>query len=152
MGLFGKLFGGSSKVKETYRNGDWYYGELNSSGDRHGHGEYHYYGNGDHYVGEWAYGKINGYGVLKERNGNRYEGEFVDNEYHGKGTYYFANGHRIVGTFRHGSPVSGTLYWDSYEYCSGSFNRWHLDGRCMYTKNGSTFPVLYDNGEVVRRL
>ena len=125
MGFFSSLFGG--KKKETYSNG-WYYGEFSSSGKRHGYGEYHY-DTGNWYEGQWSYG-----------------------DKHGEGTYHYRNGEWLTGTFRNNDPDYGTYYWSYNEYCRGYFRNWKLHGECTYTKNGSTFKCLYDNGTYVRKL
>lgn len=150
MGLWDRIKTGGTRAKETYSNG-YYVGDFNAAGHRHGDGTY-YYNSGNVYSGRWAYGKKSGYGVMKFRNGNRYEGNFEYGEYSGSGTFYYANGQRIVGQWRNDNPTYGTLYWSISEYCQGNFKDWKLDGRCLYTKNGSSYYVLYDNGTFIRRL
>ena len=53
---------------------------------RHGQGS-DTFANGDVYLGEYNYGKANGYGQYKWANGNTYSGIFVEGMKEGKGVW-----------------------------------------------------------------
>ena len=53
---------------------------------RHGQGCDNF-ANGDSYLGEYTYGKANGYGQYKWANGNVYSGIFVEGMKEGKGVW-----------------------------------------------------------------
>ena len=51
---------------------------------RHGQGN-DIFANGDVYLGEYSYGRAEGYGMYKWANGNSYSGIFQDGKKSGKG-------------------------------------------------------------------
>lgn len=76
---------------------------------------------GSTYVGEWKYGKYDGYGVYTSpegtysgghknnlfhgygteiTSGGNYEGEFFNGHYHGKGTFKYSDGRKYVGEWK----------------------------------------------------
>jgi hypothetical protein len=59
------------------------------------------------YVGEWANGEINGFGIATYSNGDVYEGRFVDGRREGEGTMRYASGEVLRGTWQGGLPTEG---------------------------------------------
>ena len=60
------------------------------------------------YVGEWARGEINGFGIATYSNGDIYEGRFVDGRREGEGTMRYASGEVLRGTWENGLPTEGS--------------------------------------------
>lgn len=57
------------------------------------------------YVGEFKYGKKNGFGKMFFPNGEVYIGHFLNSKIHGKGTIYYPDSTKYEGVFEYGKPV-----------------------------------------------
>lgn len=51
-----------------------------------------YYSNGDRFLGEFEYGRIQGHGIIQFLNGDYYEGDFKSGSMTGIGSFHYANG------------------------------------------------------------
>ena len=58
------------------------------------------YNNGDTYVGEWNYGRMDGKGVYTFSNGDTYDGEFFLDKFQGKGVYTHSDGSKEEGIWK----------------------------------------------------
>lgn len=169
----------------TFSNGDVYTGavkhlhgeeaeDAHAMGHMHGHGEYDFK-NGDHYDGQWAFGKRTGSGFLMLAKGDSYEGEwlldkfngrgkyvfdvggtyegqFVDGRRHGKGTYSFPNGSKLAGEFSNGRQVGvGTLTYPAGDQLTSEFKDGLPIGKGFIKRvNGQIW--LAHNGQIVERV
>ena len=88
----------------------YYKGEYNYKGERHGKGTYEYklskYKKTDlenaKYEGDWVEGKREGKGVMTWKNGNKCDCEWKNDKRHGKGTLTYSNGDKYEGEWKNG--------------------------------------------------
>lgn len=96
--------GGTITTKIKYKDGSYYYGEVNARGEKHGKGRM-VEPDGYVYDGDWKKDKRDGHGTYGTDLGYDYEGEFKNDNFHGHGIYIdwsnrityrgeFANGKR----------------------------------------------------------
>ncbi|EKX51869.1 hypothetical protein GUITHDRAFT_92528 [Guillardia theta CCMP2712] len=62
------------------------------------------YDNGDHYVGDFHFGKKHGTGRYTRKDGSVYEGEYQNDQKHGNGKLIYKSGDTFVGTV---NPLGG---------------------------------------------
>jgi hypothetical protein len=123
------------QVRDTYANGDEYEGEVRveptASGRRvlkHGHGVYRF-AKGSSYDGEWADGKMHGWGVFQEADSrDRYEG-------------HWQGGKRTIGLYFYGT---GDIY-------QGCFHNNQKHGRGVAWEDRQMFEVVYDHDVLVSK-
>uniref|UniRef100_A0A7S4PNC4 PH domain-containing protein n=1 Tax=Guillardia theta TaxID=55529 RepID=A0A7S4PNC4_GUITH len=60
------------------------------------------YDNGDHYVGDFHFGKKHGTGRYTRKDGSVYEGEYQNDQKHGNGKLIYKSGDTFVGTWKEG--------------------------------------------------
>ena len=82
----------TEKVKVSFPNGDYYYGELQNN-IYHGSGLYFSSTNGT-FDGNWEHGKANGYGVSRDPCGNKHSGHYTNDKRNGHGVDEYINGER----------------------------------------------------------
>ncbi len=80
------LMRGGTITKIKYKNRDYYHGEVNARGEKHGRGRM-VENDGIVLVGEWKNDKMNGKGKMIYPSGAVYEGDFKDDLFHGHGVY-----------------------------------------------------------------
>jgi hypothetical protein len=128
-------------VHDKYANGDEYMGEVRlaappeSAGPaapprvvKHGLGTYRF-ARGSEYTGDWADGKMHGWGVfVEEASGDRYEGHWDHGE-RTLGLYAFGNGDVYHGAFFHNKKHGRGVAWE---------------GRCM-------FEVIYEHDTLMSK-
>ena len=116
-----------------------YMGHVEEKGRFHGFGRY--LGRTEWYVGEWKFGRKEGYGKCFFENDEYYEGYWKSNVPHGKGVFYFSNGRpRLEGNFLDGLlEGSGRQYSPNGDKFVGLFERGLAEGP------GEEF---YPNGEI----
>ena len=129
-------------AKITYNNG-YYEGEVNSSGDEHGHGTF-IWNNGEKYVGQFKHRKFHGQGTYYYSNGNKYIGQWANDKKNGKGVMYFQNGCAYDGEWKDDKREgygTETYKWGYYE---GHFkdDDWYGWGKEIH-KNGVIFEGYY---------
>ncbi len=71
------------------------------------------FANGERYVGEVKDHKANGYGIRTWNSGDRYEGELKDGARNGYGVYTWANGRWFEGEWKYGKPNGQGTKYDS---------------------------------------
>ena len=94
------------------------------------------YANGDRYVGNYANGHGNGYGVLYWANGARYDGNFVNSKRQGHGTLTEPGGSRFEGEWNDGLPNGHGTYVNK----SGATFTGNWTNGCL--KNGERWAVF----------
>ncbi|KAJ9437148.1 hypothetical protein DIPPA_63174 [Diplonema papillatum] len=111
----------TSSVVEMYPNGDKYEGQVGVDGTKHGWGKYTF-ANGKVYEGNWASGKMNGWGEFVESDTkDRFVGEWEDANRR-FGIYFYANGDMYQGGFDESMKHGRSIIWENrvmYEatYC-----------------------------------
>jgi hypothetical protein len=91
--------------------GDVYRSEYRD-GQIHGQAILDFVSRREKYIGEYAYGLMNGKGEYTYASGDKYVGEFKDNKFNGQGTYAHANGDKYVGEYKDDkSHGQGTYYY-----------------------------------------
>ncbi|WP_039948011.1 MORN repeat-containing protein [Leptospira fainei] len=85
-----------------YSDGNIYKGECLFRSPQ-GHGEFISPKN-EHYLGEWTWGKKNGFGIYYYSNGDIYEGKFSNNIKEGLGIFTWKSGVRYIGNWINGEP------------------------------------------------
>ena len=124
------------KGEFTFKNGDWFKGEIKNGEFHTGKGKKTYeddkyfegewedgkpykgkgiftFKNGDIHEGNFEYGRLNGKGK-KTENGDIHEGEFDNGSLHGKGKLTEKRGDIHEGNFERGALIKGKLTrWDA---------------------------------------
>ena len=133
-----------------------YIGQMNINKEREGKGCL-IYKNSDHVlIGVFKKGKINGNGIVYNKDLNKvyFVGNFVEGKKNGKGILYFNNGDRYEGEFennkRNGKGVyffkteKGEQKWEGF-FCDG-----YMDGEGFFTDyNGKKEIIKYIKGKQV---
>ncbi|XP_046390944.1 MORN repeat-containing protein 3-like [Ischnura elegans] len=88
------------KKKENHCDKNHYVGDW-KFGKRDGYGR-QIYENGDVYIGNWSEGKCSGHGRMWYKNGDFYEGDWINNKPHGYGIFVHVNGCRYEGEWMNG--------------------------------------------------
>lgn len=131
---------------------EYYYGQWNTKGLKHGLGTYItkedsvYYGyfdndlfhglgvliniSGDYYYGEWQYGLSHGQGVLVLGKEVNYEGEWRENRKEGEGTETYQDGSYYKGNFAANEKSGyGTYCFSDGSSYTGMFKSSQFDGK-----------------------
>jgi C-terminal processing protease CtpA/Prc len=90
-----------STSRQDYSNGDYYIGEFNEAGKRHGQGVY-YWNNGNKYDGQWENNYRNGQGTYTWVSGAKYVGNWENDYRNGQGKMTYDYGHIYEGTWKDG--------------------------------------------------
>ena len=103
--------------------GEFHFGKLNGYGTR-------IWANGEKYVGVFSDGKLNGHGSYTHPNGDKYVGEFKDGLRDGQGTYTFSNGDQYVGEYKdHKYNGQGTFFRADGRIGLGEWAKGNPNGR-----------------------
>jgi C-terminal processing protease CtpA/Prc len=105
--------------KVEYSNGDYYVGEFNDKGQRHGQGTY-YWASGAKYEGQWENGSRTGQGKMTYDGGQIYEGTWKDDKRNGSGKYTFKDGSTFTCEWKDDSPA------DEKSYFLWNFKAWYF--------------------------
>lgn len=84
--------------------GDWAYGFMEGEG-------VYYFSDGSTYQGEWKDNKKCGKGTLTLTNGDLYNGEWMDDLKHGFGTLFYDNGNIYEGLWANGMKEGPGLFY-----------------------------------------
>ena len=152
---------------------DYYSGEWNLKGEKHGFGTYIskdkdsvYHGifknnkfdgyglyaktTGEYYIGQWKEGQIHGKGALVQSDNTIYTGDWNNNFRCGIGKETTADGSTYVGSFLDNEKDGhGVFTWkDGLEY-SGNFINSNIHGQGkMIWPDGKTYEGSFSNGKI----
>jgi len=107
------------------------------------------FNSGAEYIGQWLFGAISGYGVLKA-NGNTYEGLWENGLQHGHGEILFFDGRRYIGAWKFGRlHGAGKMTFPNKSVYVGEFVEDEISGKGkLYFKNGDTYEGDFVNGRM----
>ena len=110
-----------------------YEGEVNSKGEKHGHGLYRW-PNGRTYVGDWHENQMHGDGIESWPNGSKYQGQFKANKRHGHGTFNWPDGRQYIGR-------KSVTFWEDFQISNVEKGEYRND--CRHGYGVCTFPNGY---------
>ena len=130
----------------TYKNGDYYIGEIKDL-KSDGKGK-HTYINGDVYDGDFKEGHPNGNGIKINANGSIYEGEWKAGVLDGKGKHTYLNGDVYEGNWKDGyANGKGKLVFKSGGVYEGNWKNGSYDGEGkMIYANGDIYNGNWNDG------
>jgi hypothetical protein len=109
--------------------------------------------NGDKYVGQYVFYKIDGSGTYYYANGDKYVGQFKNNKSQGNGTYYYLDGDKYDGQYKNDKREgTGSYYFaNGYKYV-GQFKNDQQDGTgALYNSDGAVvYEGKWSNGEIIK--
>ena len=126
-----------------YMRGIWRNDEFTGWGEK-------LYRNGDSYEGKFINGKINGKGILKNKEGNIYFGDFIDDIRFGEGDLTTKNYH-YIGEFRNNKfDGKGKIeFFNEGKTYEGQFQDNEIEGKGIYKwKSGDIYEGQMKKGKM----
>ena len=158
-----------NKNKDTIYIGDFFKGEKWGKGELitekyhykgdfkndklHGYGIIDFLIEGQTYEGNFENNEINGKGVYKWKNGDIYEGDMKNGKMNGNGKYIYFDGKIYEGQYINGiKEGKGKLLYPDGKCFEGDFKNGYPHGEGLYTKNGNTRKVLFNQGKYIKTI